>query len=314
MALYADELQDTIPDKNEGEYALCLYNLYEPLLAISYLYPDYYWDQRYLFIASCMRAGLYSSAEEYMEQCTQSNEYRDYNWITTADFIWDAEKIGRFDLAEAFYDITKNNKAEQLQLLSIQINYGHILLMKGDYEGAWRSYEEAICNPLWEQENAREIIVNEIKNDMDIFRWLEVGNKDAIKAVCSKYDFKERDFLTSIADSTITKEFVSELEGGWVRSDSLVVMYYYSASPLCQYIILDEDNLNEVNRMMTNIRFANSDGQIFIEEFNSEHSTISSYEILKHTEDELHIRIIENGQPDDKGTVRIYTKKRTEAD
>ena len=161
--------------------------------------------------------------------------------------------------------------------------------------------------------NAREIIINEIKNDMDIFRWLEVGNKDAIKAVRSKYDFKERDFLTSIADSTITKEFVSEFEGGWVRSDSLVVMYYYSESPLCQYIILDEDK-NEVNRMMTNIRFANTDGHLYIEEFNPEHGTISSGEILKHTEDELHIRNIENSQPDDKGTVRIYTKKKTEAD
>ena len=66
--------------------------------------------------------------------------------------------------------------------------------------------------------------------------------------------------------------------------------------------------------MMTNIRFANTDGHLYIEEFHPEHGTISSGEILKHTEDELHIRIIENGQPDDKGTVRIYTKKRSEAD
>lgn len=321
-ALYADELQDTIPDKNEGKYALCLYNLYEPLKAIIYLYPNYYWDQRYLYIAACMRAGFYSSAESYMELCAQSNEYLDYHWITTANLIWDAEKIGRFDLAEAFYEITKNNREEQLQQPAIQINYGHILLMKGDYEGAWRSYEQAMKvfskdYPLWEQKNARNAIANEVKKDMDIFRWLEVGNEDAIRTVRSKYNFDERDFLTSVADSTITKEVVSELEGGWVLSDSTAVVYFYSASPLCQYMVFATDqhgNVEEVNRMMTNVRFSDIDGHIYIEEFNPEQGSISASEVLKHTEDELHIRIIENGNPTDKETVRIYTKIRSETD
>lgn len=320
--LYADELQDTIPDENEGKYALCLYNLYEPLEAIIYLYPDYYWEQRYLFIAACMRAGLYNSAGAYMELCAQSNEYLDYHWITTADLIWDAEKIGRFDLAEAFYEITKNNRKIQLQQPAIQINYGHILLMKGDYERAWRSYEEAMENfmkeyPLWEQKNARNIIVNEIKKDMDIFRWFGVGNEDAIKAVRSKYNFDERDFFTSAADSTITKEFVSELEGGWVLSDSTAVMYYYSSSPLCHHMVYASDqqgNVDEVNRLMTNIRFTNMNGHIYIEEFNPKQGSISAGEILKHTEDELHIRIIANGDANDKGIVRIYTKIRSETD
>lgn len=290
--------------------------------AILFLYPDYYRDQRYLYIAACMRAGFYSSAESYMELCAQSNEYLDYHWITTANLIWDAEKTGRFDLAEAFYEITKNNKEEQLQQPSIQINYGHILLMKGDYEGAWRSYEQAMKAfsndyPLWEQNNARNAIVNEVKKDMDIFRWLEVGNEDAIRTVSSKYNFDERDFLTSVADSTITKELVSELEGGWVLSDSTAVMYYYSASPLCQYMVFASDqdgNVEEVNRMMTNVRFTNTDGHIYIEEFNPEQGSISAGEILKHTEDELHIRIVENGYPDDKETVRIYTKIRSGTD
>lgn len=313
-ALYDDELNDTEPDEYEGKYALCLYNLYEPLNALIYLYPDHYWDQRYLYMASCMRAGLYDYAEEYLEQCASAEDYRDYNWISTASLIWDAEKVGRFDLAKKLQEVVENNNKLIQNEPSYLINSGHILLMDGQTNNAFESYGKAIqtfIDNSTDEVEARKFILGNLKNDMEIFRWLDVGNKSQIQKVYDRYALPKKDFHTSPADSTTTREFVTEVEGGWALADSSIVMYYYSKSPLCQYMLMskgDDGDFEELSRGMTNVRCTKQDGHFYIEEFNPEApiDAISIGEIVEHDKETLSIKIIDNGNALDKGTTRIY--------
>lgn len=312
--LYDDELSDTEPDEYEGKYALCLYNLYEPLIALKYLYPDYYWDQHYLFIASCMRAGLYDYAEEYIESCAVSEKYFNFNWISTADLIWNAEKIGRFDLAKELKEIVDGNNKLISNHTPYLINSGHILLMEGLDNDAFDCYDKAIQSFVDESSDkteARKLIIANLNNDMEIFRWLDVGDNSQIQKVYDKYALSKKDFLTSPADSAVTKEFVTDVEGGWMLADSSIVMYYYSKSPLCQYMLMSKDddgNFEEIGRGMTNIRCTKQDGHFYIEEFNPETpiDAISIGEIVEHDKETLSIKIIDNGNASDKGMIGVY--------
>ena len=312
--LYEDELSDTVPDEYEGKYALCLYNLFEPLRAIAYLYPDDYWDQRYLWIASCMRAGLYDYAEKYLELCAASGEYRDYNWISTANLIWDAEKVGRFDLAKEIKEIVDENNVPIQNEPSYLINSGHILLMEESTNEAFDSYDKAIQSYIdasTDTTAAKKFIIGNLNNDMETFRWLNVGNNTQIQKVYDKYALSKRVFLTSLADSTATSEFVTDVEGGWVLADTSIIIYYHSQSPLCKYRFMSKDgdgNFEEIFRCMTNIRCTKQDGHFYIEEFYPEApiDAISLEEIIKHDEETLSIKIIDNGNASDKGTVRTY--------
>ena len=312
--LHDDELSDTEPDEYEGKYALYLYNLYEPLSALAYLYPDNYWDQRYLWIASCMRAGLYDYAEKYLELCAASGEYRDYNWISTANLIWDAEKVGRFDLAKEIKEIVDETNVPIQNEPSYLMNSGHIQLMEGATDDAFDSYDRAVKSYIdarLDKAEARKFIIGNLKNDMEIFRWLNVGNNTQIQKVYDKYALSKRDFLTSLADSTATSEFVTDVEGGWVLADTSIIIYYHSQSPLCKYRFMSKDgdgNFEEIFRCMTNIRCTKQDGHFYIEEFYPEApiDAISLEEIIKHDEETLSIKIIDNGNASDKGTVRTY--------
>lgn len=318
--LYEDELSDTEPDEYEGKYALCLYNLYEPLRALIYLYPDYYWDQHYLYIATCMRAGLYEEAEKYLEYCAASGEYRDFNWISTASLIWDSEKVGRFDLAKKIKEIVDKNNDLITKEPSYLMNNGHILLMEGAIDAAFDSYDTAIksfIDASTDKAEARRLIVDNLNNDMEIFRWLDVGDKSQIQKVYDKYALQKREFITSLADSITTREFVTDVVGGWVLADTSIIMYYYSQSPLCQYMFMSKDSdgdFEEIRRCMTNVRCTKLDGHFYIEEFNPEApiGAISLGEIVEKDEETLSIKIIDNGSASDKGTVRTYHRIHSE--
>lgn len=318
--LYDDELSDTEPDEYEGKYALCLYNLYEPLNALAYLYPDHYWNQRYLYIVSCLRAGLYDEAEKYLESCASSGEYRDYNWISTANLIWAAEKVGRFDLAKELKEIVDQNNESMRNDLSYLINSGHILLMEGLTNDAFDSYDKAIQSYIdmsSDKAEARKFIIANLNNDMEIFRWLNVGDNSQMQKVYDRYALSKRDFHTSPADSTTTRELVTDVEGGWALADSSIVLHYYSKSPLCQYMLMSKDDdgdFEELSRGMTNVRCTKQDGHFYIEEFNPEASidAISIGEIVEHDKETLSIKIIDNGDASDKGTVRIYHRIHSE--
>lgn len=261
-----------------------------------------------------MRAGLYKDAEEFIEFCSEFDEYRDYNWINTSRLIWDAEKIGRFDLAKTIKLTVEQNNTEIKSEPSFNINSGHILLMEGSLYDAFDYYNRAIdiiVNASQNKEGAQKFVIEILKNDMDILRWLEVGNISFIDEVYQNYKIKKRDFKTSKADSLCTQEFVNTVVGTWAMQDSSIVMCYYSNTPLCQYKFYAKNasgELDEVFRSMSNIRCTKRDGHMYLEEFNpeKENGAIITGEVIEYDDRTLSIKIIDNGNHDDIGVIREY--------
>lgn len=315
--LYADELSDTIPDRYEGEFALCLYNLYEPYRALPYLYPNKYWDQHYTYIATCMRAGLYNRAESYIEQIAIFEKYHDYKWISTANLIWYAELCGRFDIAEKISEIVFENKPSQRDDVATAINMGHISLADGRYNDANDSYDRAVrlCYNLYPDASKHDVydfVIRNIQNDMDIFRWLEIMDANHTNWVYNRYNLPIKYLYTHKSDSVETTNFISEVEGKWILSDSSIVMHYFDRHPAtCQYIAYASDEngeRKEVMRAMTQIRCARENGCLYLEEYdlNANQNSIIQGEIVELSNDLLSIRIVHNGNDNDKGTIRVY--------
>lgn len=317
---FEDEIKDNNPDRREGQVALCFYNLYEPLEAIKYLYPDDYWDHEILFIKSLMRAGSYDIAEivleHYLEEedSQESHKYWNLSYASTHDLIWIAEKLGRFDLAEELYVLLDKYNEDISNNSALLMNYGHIQLMNGNLENALKYYkysQNVGITSDWPRENVNsqhQYIKSLITNDFSLFNWFDVGDKEMIRKAANQLNISYKtSFYTTPADSVFTKQMQAKLVGAWALADSSIVLEFNDVMPICLYKVFDKGK-NEIARGLTNCRYSTCDGKIYIEELNQDNDNISSGEITTLSGTELSIRIIENGNPKSKNTVRRYYK------
>lgn len=306
---FSEELKDTIPDKREGQYATCLYNLYEPFESLNFLYPENYWDDHCLFILASCRAGQTYLAEFALEKYVESRRLNDVNWITPTYLIWTSEKLGRFDLADSLYIIMKEQNIDWTSNTADIVNYGHISLMNGNVSDAINYYKIAestgiSLNPLMKDSEIKNQIRRNLINDFSTFRWLDVGNQAYIDEAANKLGIKLRSFYTTVADSTTTDVIHQKLIGCWALSDSSIVISIHPKVPTCQYKFFSDGK--EKYRAHTNCRFSNINGHTFWEELDQDTETISTGEITSLSESEFSVKIIDNGNAQEKGCVRTY--------
>ncbi len=315
---FADEISDTIPNRRKGQVAVCLYNLYEPLDAIDSLYPDNYWDHEIMFIKASMRAGLYHIAEKVLENyieeddTEESPKYWELSYASTHDLIWIAEKLGRFDLANELYGLLEKNNENISNNAALLMNYGHVLLMNGDFENAMEYYNHSQnvgITPEWPEEdiqNQHKYIKSQIANDFALFHWFDVGNEEMIRKAANQLNLQYNTyFYTTPADSTFTEKLQEKLVGTWAIADSSIVVEFNNITPICLYKVFDKEK-NEKNRGLTNCRYSERDGKIYLEELNQDNDNISSVELVRINDSEFSLRIIDNGNESDKGKTRTY--------
>ena len=306
---FSDELLDSIPDEREGQYATCLYNLYEPFEALKYLYPDNYWPDHCLYVLASARAGLDDLAEFALEKYVEGRRLNDLSWVTPTHLVWTAEKLGRFDLADSLYSIMRECNIDWTTNTADIMNYGHIQLMKGKISEAIRYYTMAYAVGISQNSQLKETLVRDqlkrsLTNDFSTMCWLEVGNKDYIYEATHKLGITIRPFYTSIADSLTTEKIHQKLVGTWALSDSSIVISIHPNVPICQYRQFEKGV--ELMRGLTNCRFSKIDGCTFWEELDQKKEYISSGEITSLSETEFSVKILDNGIDADKGSVRTY--------
>lgn len=317
---FGDDIQDTIPDRREGQVAVCFYNLYDPLEARKYLYPFKWWDHEILLIKSWMKAGVFDITELYLESylkeedSVDSPKYISTSYASTHDLIWIAEKLGRFDLAQQLYTLLNEYGEDIDDNIALLMNYGHVLLMNGDIDESMRYYQK--CQDVgitadWPQNEIKrqhQSIKTVIANDFALFSWLNVGNESLQHQAAERLGLSYRkDFLTSPSDSTFTETMHQQLVGTWALRDSSVVISINETLPFCVYKVFD-NNKQEVLRLLTNCRFSNRDGHMYWEELNQDNDNISSGEITDINERSFSVRIIENGIKADINKIRTYFK------
>lgn len=306
---FSEELKDTIPDERERQYATCLYNLHEPFEALKYLYPDNYGPDHCLYVLASAKAGLGDIAEFVLEKYVEGRRLNDLSWVTPTHLVWTAEKLGRFDLADSLYSIMRERNIDWTTNIADITNYGHILLMNGLVSDAIKYYAKASAiyisqNHQMKEADVRNIIKRTITNDFSTMRWLDVGNQAYIDEAAHKLGISIRPFYSSLADSTTTEQIHQELIGTWALSDSSIVVSIHPKTPICQYRFFKKGD--EFYRTLTNCRFSERNGHTYWEELDQDAEYISSCEITSLSDNEFSVKIIENGNGQEKGIIRTF--------
>lgn len=309
---FPEELADTIQDNREYEYALCLYNLNDPVNSRKFLYPLYDSRNLFLYILNTAKIGEYELAATCLELYVENDCFNEETWANTGNLIWVAERAGRFDLAQELYEIVEKNGIKWEKTYSgYLINYGHIQLMNGNIPLAYEYYENASIleqeiNQNVQPHYIRNTIEGYIKNDIQLFDWLGIG-EEYLDRVIKDRNYPKREFYTHKSDTLDTETFLATVAGSWILEDSTIIMTYNPNIPLCEYHYYNADK-NLYNTALTIYRSSIKDNNRYIEEYDEDTGIISSIEVLYIDDNTLKLRIIENGNDADRGIIRTYNK------
>lgn len=305
---FEEELSDTIPDEREFQFATCLYNLKYPEKAIQYLYPSINWRDHLFFIYSVMQYGRSDIADYLLESYVEDGRYDNFNWLKTEDLIWVSEKVGRFDLAERLYETVEKNNVDMTDLAYV-INRAHIHLYDGDIKGAEKLYQHGLEDELY-----AEVVKISIEKDFHTFSYLEVIDDRKLQHMA---DILNVSFAPSYTtpDSALTAQLYEDLHGNWKYQDeknrTLVVSLTIDKDvPLARYSCYTfiDSLYTEQNRFVSLLRFEERDGEILWDEYYPENDDNYYGRICERTDEYFVLEIMENGNPEDKGTKRTFVR------
>lgn len=300
---FLNELQDTIREDEEREfqYAVSLFHLGYPERSLAYLYYSQNWKDHLMIVKSLMLAGEYTLAELALEEYIEGGRYDNFGWLKTDDLIWYAEKLGRFDLAEKLYQIIESNNTNLMDNPAYEINRGHIYLAMGEKDSALVCYKEALAlNP--------QTRVN-FAQDLHTFSYFDVIDDDELREIANRMKVEFIPAFTN-TDTLTTSLYREKLYGDWVwegYTDNHIkaILSMENDRTFARYhIYTDNGSYNDVSH----VRFEKTAEGIIWDEYNPLTDN-NSYGILEEfNEDYFVLRIIENGNPEDKGAIRRFER------
>lgn len=206
-------------------YAKSLYNLNYPENAMRALEPDYNWHHHFLYIQSVAKTGDYDFAMQVLEPYVEDGRYDEVGQSTTADFIWLAEKAGRFDIAGRIYDILRDTVPENLNNPALLINRAHIYLTERDYDSASVYYNKGIESFILEGLDAgldykttEDFIKNTISQDFHTLSRQNVINDDMLDSVSKMLgiEFVPAYITVHQLDTALNEAVCEKLAGDWI--------------------------------------------------------------------------------------------------
>lgn len=305
---FKEELADTICDNHELDYARCMINLKSPNTACQHLYPNENWAHHTLYIKALDRWGKFNRAANiiaiYLKQCNDVkrfpfDEVGNYN---TNNFIWTAEKAGRFDIASQIYELLSDSIEALNKTPGNSLNHGHIFLSDGNLAKAYQYYDESIDLDNSVKEN--------LKQDMHTFSRFGIIPDEHLKEVCNHYQIDFIPAYTShVEDSVLNANYYKKLDGKWrcELDDNITIIMFIESDDrlLTNQIYSGTDIAYQSN---ANVRFEKRNGVIYWDEFCTDDDSNAFGKITRIEDDLFELEIIENGNPKDKGKRRIYKR------
>lgn len=296
---FRDELLDTIRDDREQEYAKCLLNLSYPDKARNWLYYSNWYD--HLLMVECFwQEGKFDLVEALIEEYVSAERY-DYQ---AENLIWDAERIGRFDLAEKLYSIIEANNAD-LTNFAYDINRGHIFLSNGDLEKALVLYNKALdVNP--------DAILN-IKNDLHILSRFQAVEESKLKTISNMLKV---DYVPAYTkpNEEYSAEIHDRLLGNWIceiDTSYVIQLEVVEDSKMYRTHLFDSSG-DELYRAISLVNCEETSVGILWDEYMPKTDEYNRCIITSIEDDSFTLRILGNGNPEDSGTERIFTREKEE--
>lgn len=312
---FREELGDTIYDRREFEYARVMYNLKNPLLALAYLYPDHDYTHHLFYVISAYAAGSYDIAEIALELYVADNRYDQINNnISSANLIWIAEVLGRFDCAEKLNNIVTDTLSTYALNPGVILNNAHIYLANGEMDYACELYSTALdsAEKLGHLDDDGNVaLLNNLKTDLHIFSRFAAIPDEILQEVADmmKVEFVPAYIPKTQIDSTLTEDVFERMHGDWeCQQDTyLIKLNVDSEYRLLTYTIFDT-NGTESAKLVSEVRFAQDGDTILMDEFEPTIDSNSFGRLLNIEEDNFLLEIIDNGNPADRGQQRRYVR------
>lgn len=312
---FKDDLQDSTNSERNIQCARVLYNLKEPDSALTYLYPDKWWNHRFFWIICNNACGSYENANQYLHLYV--NEDRTGNRFdainndkNTYDLIWIAEKLGDFESAKRLYDILEQQDSLKHlstigEKLSFDLNKGHLSLHDGNLNTAKQIYEQLI------EENPYYEIEKYLIADLHTFSRFNVIPDSILQRLADmmEIEFTPAFVPISYIDATESAKLYEQLEGNWICQDGdvRIELHVDEKYHLFTYTAFDAKG-QEINKSLAEVRIGRMNNELYWDEFGTTTDSNSFGKIISLDDDCFVLEIIENGNPSDKGKLRKYER------
>jgi hypothetical protein len=268
--------------------ALCHYKIGNPEYTIGYLNSNSIECMK-LSILVYEELGEVSKAKEMLHSYKTALDKSDKGNEFDISMIRVAERLGEFGLLKDFYNQYLSNISDDPLVLLIN---AHNLLMTGEKDDAFRIYQDLIKTEKYE---------NIIESDFAIFRWLGFDDTE-ISEMEKRLRLNRIPVYTLPSDDANTvnlkKSFIGKWEddydsGKWeINEDGYNISSYLSDD----YFGVSRFRIKEVNQ------------KLILEEYDYRNDNLFTSEIEKVSENEIHVKIIENGNVNMRDQIRIYKR------
>lgn len=240
--------------------------------------------------------------------------------------IWDMIEFGFIDEAKTHFNNMPTQRLSPINQICLQVNYAHLLLFSGDFQNALNKYREISFSLT------SESIYTYLFKDFNTLNWigynqLRVNN---MSFICQQFEYQLKSFNTTIAGHLACRDYEQLLSSHrwYYKEDSIHInlsfkvfngvgnsIYYlfiYKKNligklfPYLPFGLDESERIDKSSKIFSQFRLTKKGSSLFIEEFNPKTEVISCGEIVRLNNKELHIKILDNGDPSSKGKIRKY--------
>lgn len=316
---FSGELNDNHVDSIDFQYARTLYNLKVPNRALDHLYPDLNSEHRLFWIVCAFCSGQYDLAttrlQEYVDSCGFDVIDRH---ITSANLMWYAELMGRFDCAAKLDTIIRNVNLNFDKAPRNIIRRAHIDLYNEKVDSAIFKYK-SVLNVA---ENAYGDIGRHtnnplkyfIKHDLHILSRFGVIPDNVLKDVAKELnvDFIPAYVPKEYANTALSDSLKMSMAGNWVCQDqNLTIKLNIDCSTGMFTRILIDDKGAEFDKRNSECRIAKIDSVQYgyqWDEYYPENNVNTQSKMISINIDSFELEEIDNGNSHDRDKKYIYTR------
>lgn len=240
--------------------------------------------------------------------------------------VWNMIEYGYIKEAESHVKNLLQATSSASSKICSEVNYTHILLLSGEHQEALNNYKDILQS--LDKPNRYSYLLK----DFDTLNWIGYNQMkfDIISKVCYNIGYKPKRFNTYLEGHFACIRYENTLcshRWHWRENRLHIILsfrkfnnvgnsiYYFveyernllgKLFDALPFGIDESDTIQETGRAFCQYRLTKRDGRLFLEEYDPMSEIISCGEIMRLNNKELHIKILDNGNPQQMGKIRKY--------
>ena len=240
--------------------------------------------------------------------------------------VWDMIEFGYIKEAKTHVKNLLQATNSLSNKICSEVNYSHILLLSGEHQEALNNYKD-ILQSLDRLERYSYLL-----KDFDTLNWIGYNqlNFGVISSICHNIGYKLKRFNTNLEGHLACTRYENTLcshRWHWRESRLHIILsfrrfnnvgnsiYYFveydrnllgKLFDALPFGVDESDTIQGMDKAFCQYRLTKLNDRLFLEEYDPMSEIISCGEIIRLNSKELHIKILDNGNPQLAGKIRKY--------